>query len=62
MLRNVAGVPLDPAIEDALKSIAAEMRIVRTDLIQIAPRERLETNAYLPVLMIDEESETSGST
>ncbi|MER8979230.1 hypothetical protein [Mesorhizobium sp. M0870] len=61
MLRNAAGVPLEPATEDALNSIAAEMKIGRSDLIQIVLREWLETNAYLPVRMIDEESETDGS-
>ncbi|TIP74838.1 MAG: hypothetical protein E5X53_12415 [Mesorhizobium sp.] len=62
MLRNVSGVPLEPATEDALNSIAAEMKIGRSDLIQIVLREWLETNAYLPVVpTIDEESETDGS-
>ncbi|MER8395159.1 hypothetical protein NKH10_25220 [Mesorhizobium sp. M1340] len=61
MLRNVAGVPLEPATEDALNSIAAEMEIGRADLIQIVLREWLETNAYLPVREIDEENETDGS-
>jgi hypothetical protein len=54
-------VPLEPATEDALDSIAAEMGIGRSDLIQIVLREWLETNAYLPVRQIDEESETDGS-
>lgn len=58
MLRNVAGVPLEPTTEDVLKSRAAEMGIGKSDLIQI---EWLETNAYLPVQMIDEESETDAS-
>ncbi|MER9859122.1 MULTISPECIES: hypothetical protein [unclassified Mesorhizobium] len=57
MLRNVAGVALKPAMEDALNSIAAEMKIGRSDLIQIVLREWLETTAYLPVRMI----ETDGS-
>ena len=61
MLRNVAGVPLDPMVADALDTIAAEMNIGRSDLIQIVLREWLETNAYLPVRRIDEESETDGS-
>ncbi|TIO04200.1 MAG: hypothetical protein E5X88_32935 [Mesorhizobium sp.] len=61
MLRNVSGVPLEPATEDALNSIAAETKIGRADLIQIVLREWLETNAYLPVREIDEESETDGS-
>ncbi|UVC19398.1 hypothetical protein [Mesorhizobium onobrychidis] len=60
MLRNVAGVPLEPATEDALNSIAAEMKIGRSDLIQVILREWLETNAYLPVLSVDEDSETDG--
>jgi hypothetical protein len=34
MLRNVAGVALEPATEDALNSIAAEMKIGRSDFIQ----------------------------
>ncbi|GLR46061.1 hypothetical protein GCM10007880_65790 [Mesorhizobium amorphae] len=61
MLRNVAGVPLEPATEDALNSIAAEMKVTRSDLIGIIVREWLETNAYLPVRMVDEDSETGGS-
>ncbi|TPL18699.1 hypothetical protein FJ952_12705 [Mesorhizobium sp. B2-4-10] len=61
MLRNVAGVPLEPPTEDALNSIAGEMKIGRSDLIQIVLREWLETNAYLPVRQIDEDSETDGS-
>ena len=61
MLRNVASVPLDPMVADALDTIAAEMNIGRSDLIQIVLREWLETNAYLPVRTIDEESETDGS-
>ncbi|MER8938756.1 hypothetical protein NKH82_04515 [Mesorhizobium sp. M0915] len=61
MLRNVGGVPLDPLVEDALNSIAAEMKIGRADLIQIVLREWLETNAYLPVWTIDENSETDGT-
>ncbi|SJM30053.1 conserved hypothetical protein [Mesorhizobium delmotii] len=61
MLRNVSGVPLEPSTEDALNSIAAEMKIGRSDLIQIVLREWLKTNAYLPVRTIDEESETDGN-
>jgi hypothetical protein len=37
------------------------MEVGRSDLIQIVLREELETNAYLPVRAIDEESETDGS-
>ena len=34
----------------------AEMKIGLSDLIRIVLREWLETNAYLPVRLIDEES------
>jgi hypothetical protein len=61
MLRNVAGVPLEPATGDAISSIAVEMKIGRSDLIRIVLREWLETNAYLPVRLIDDDSETDGS-
>lgn len=61
MLRNVKGVPLEPIVEDALDSIASEMKIGRSDLIHIIVREWLETNAYLPVRLIDEESQTNGN-
>ena len=59
MLRNVSGVPLEPATADTLDSIAAEMGNGRSDLIQIVLRE-WRNNAYLPVRAIDEESETDG--
>ncbi|MES0028019.1 hypothetical protein [Mesorhizobium sp. M0040] len=60
MLRNVAGVPLEPATEDALNSIAAEMKIGLSDLIEIVLQEWLETNAYLPVREFGDDSETDG--
>ncbi|PAP96653.1 ribbon-helix-helix protein, CopG family [Mesorhizobium wenxiniae] len=52
---------MEPATADTLDSVAAEMKISRSDLIQRVLREWLETNAYLPVRSIDEESETDGS-
>lgn len=35
------------------------MKVGRSDFIQIVLREWLETNAYLPVRTIEEESETN---
>jgi hypothetical protein len=61
MLRNVTGMPLEPMTADTLDAIATEMKIDREDLIQIVLLQWLETNAYLPVRTIDEESETDGS-
>jgi hypothetical protein len=37
------------------------MEIGRSDLIRIVLRECLETNAYLPAPLIDEDSETNGN-
>jgi len=55
MLRNVAGLPLEPATEEALNSIAAEMKIGR----RISFRSSCVSGWRLR--MIDEESETDGS-
>jgi hypothetical protein len=52
---------LEPTVENALNSVAAEMKFGRSDLIRIVLREWLETNPYLPVREIDEESEKDGS-
>ncbi|TIO65242.1 MAG: hypothetical protein E5X98_16845, partial [Mesorhizobium sp.] len=52
MLRNVSGVPLEPATEDALSSIAAEMKIRRSNLIGIVLREWLETNALMSAVKV----------
>ncbi|WP_292075313.1 hypothetical protein [Mesorhizobium sp.] len=56
MLRNVSGVPLEPATEDTLNFIAGEMKIGGRTSTQIVLREGLETTAYLPVRTIYEES------
>lgn len=61
MLRNVKGVPLEPIVEDAVDSIASEMKIGRSEFIQIIVRQWLETNAYLPARLIDRQSQTNGN-
>lgn len=61
VLRNVSGISLEPATGDALNSIAAEMKISRTELIQIVLREWLATNPYPSVRTQDKESETDGT-
>ncbi|PWJ87994.1 hypothetical protein C8D77_11383 [Mesorhizobium loti] len=60
MLRNMAGVPLEPPTEDALNSIAAEMKMSRPDLIAAILRDWLETNAYLPFHVFDDDTTTDG--
>jgi hypothetical protein len=37
------------------------MKIARSGLVRIVLREWLETNAHLPVRMVDEDGETDGS-
>lgn len=60
-LRNTQQVPLDPEWEDALRSVADEMGLTRNDLIRVIVKDWLETNAYLPVHMLDEDTEMDGS-
>lgn len=59
--RNSAPVPLDPEWEDALQSVAGELGMTRNDLIRHIVKDWLIANSYLPVSMLDEESETEGS-
>ena len=58
MLRNVSGVPLEPATEDALWSARPHGPTSFRSLDRAA--RMAGTNAYLPVRTIDEESETDG--
>ncbi|MFA6153163.1 hypothetical protein [Mesorhizobium sp.] len=60
MLRNVPGMSLHARVEDALNSLAAEMRIGQTDLIKIILRDWLETNSYIPVGQLEDDNETDG--
>ncbi|MER8826422.1 hypothetical protein NKH73_10415 [Mesorhizobium sp. M0938] len=57
----VAGYDAVATLENALNSVAAEMKFGRSDLIRIVLREWLETSPYLPMREIDEENETDGS-
>ncbi|WP_027168848.1 CopG family transcriptional regulator [Mesorhizobium sp. WSM3224] len=61
IIRNSDGVSLEASVGDALDSLAGEMRMSRADLIRFVLREWLETNAYLPVPSIDEDSQTNGN-
>jgi len=61
LLRNVEGVPLDPPWEDALRSVSAEMKLTRSELIRTIVKDWLVANTYLPVSMLEEDSETEGN-
>ncbi|WFU04573.1 CopG family transcriptional regulator (plasmid) [Rhizobium sp. CB3171] len=56
MLRNTGSITLDPAIDDADNSIADELGKTRNDMIRYIIQEWLDTNAYLPVRMLDEDA------
>ena len=56
-LRNTAKVPIEPEWEDALHSIALEMKIDRNDLIRNIVKEWLEKNASLPVKLPEKADE-----
>ncbi|RUM95423.1 hypothetical protein EET67_23350 [Pseudaminobacter arsenicus] len=60
-LRNTSQVFLDPAWEDVLQSIAAELSIGRNDLIRLIVKEWMEVNSYLPVHMLDDDTEPDGA-
>jgi hypothetical protein len=49
-------------LDDALSSVAAEVKEPKAELIRRILREWLEANAYLPVMrVLDEDSETDGA-
>ena len=60
-LRNVEGLMLESEVNGALLLIAAEMRKPKSDLIEHILREWLEKHSYLPVHMLDDDSETDGA-
>ncbi|UVK43257.1 hypothetical protein BPNPMPFG_005035 [Mesorhizobium sp. AR07] len=63
MLRNAGdgGVDLEPKIEETLDGLAAEMCVLKAELIRTIVTEWLIANAYLPVFTIDEGSTTDGN-
>ncbi|TIW28826.1 MAG: hypothetical protein E5V63_03745 [Mesorhizobium sp.] len=62
MLRNVAGLVLEPSVQEALSGVAEEMGLTRADLIRTIVSDWLVANAYLPVpYALDEESAVEGN-
>ncbi len=60
-LRNIDGPVLDIDVDEALGSVAENLREAKHDLIRRILREWLEANAYLPVLGIEEDAEVEGT-
>lgn len=59
-LRNTMQVPLDPEWEDALASVAGEMKLSRNELIRAIVKDWLIAHSYLPAHMIEEDSDVDG--
>lgn len=60
-IRNVDGLVLDADVDDAVQSLAEGIAITKKEFLRYIIREWLETNAYLPVHFIEEDSETDGN-
>lgn len=62
VLRNITGVTLDPAADESINGIAAEMSISKPELIKTILGDWLIANAYVPVpYALDDERATDGS-
>jgi hypothetical protein len=61
MVRNSGSIALNEDVEEALRSVAGELNMTRNQMIRYLVQECLETNGYLPVRMLDEDSEANGS-
>lgn len=59
-IRNTDGLALDSEIEDAVQSTAADLGLSKQDFLRRIIREWLEANTYLPVDLLEEDSETDG--
>jgi len=57
LLRNVEGVPLEPEWEDALRSVSADMKLTRSELVRTIVKDWLIANTYLPASTLEEDSE-----
>jgi len=61
MIRNAAPIGLDAQAEDAVRAISNELHMTRNDMIRQIVKEWLETNAYLPVHVLDEDGDVEGT-
>ncbi|MQB45476.1 CopG family transcriptional regulator [Rhizobium sp. ICMP 5592] len=61
MVRNSGSIALNEDVEEALCSVAGQLNMTRNQMIRYIVQEWLETNTYLPVRMLDEDSEADGS-
>ena len=61
MVRNSGSIALNEDVEDVLCSVAGELNMTRNQMIRHIVQEWLETNTYLPVRILDDDSEAGGS-
>ncbi|MBY5408633.1 CopG family transcriptional regulator [Rhizobium leguminosarum] len=60
-LRNAGAISMDDDVEEALRDLAGEFGMTRNDTIRSIVREWMETNTYLPVHHVDEDSDVDGT-
>lgn len=59
-LRNANAIEFEPEIENALRSIAADMKVTRNDAVRGIVLEWLESEAYLPARPLKGYGDTEG--
>jgi hypothetical protein len=60
-LRNTEGIVLEHEVDEAITALAADLGMLKPDLLRRAVREWLETGGYLPVRDLDEDGEVDGN-
>lgn len=60
-LRNAGAVSMEDDIEEALRDLAGELGLTRSDMIRFIVREWMEKNTYLPVHNLDEDGDVDGT-
>lgn len=60
LIRNGAAVSMEDNVEEVLRDLAGELGLTRNDAIRFIVREWMEKNTYLPVHMLDEDSDVDG--
>jgi hypothetical protein len=60
-LRNAGAVSMEDDIEEALRDLAGELGLTRSDMIRFIVREWMEKNTYLPVHNLDEDGDVNGT-
>ncbi|MGO7135916.1 CopG family transcriptional regulator [Rhizobium leguminosarum] len=60
-LRNAGAISVDDDVEEALRDLAGEFGMTRSDTVRFIVREWMEKNTYLPVHHLDEDGDVDGN-